>query len=218
MQLWKYLLLLPLFTVLAGVPAAEAGPKATKGAAAKDELPKIEPTGISEFDSVFMKAKAIHDTLDTEDAKLKEARKALATTLGIAEDAPVKTALDDLKGKANGKIKAVMNGKTPRLQPSEAVPDNVQAGIDAVNKLLDASEQMIDKGAELYPQSKELAAAAAAFPAKLTTMGLDPMKLMEASKKVGNNVKATGATPERVDRMVKTSEGVFTDVKGTFAE
>jgi hypothetical protein len=44
------------------------------------------------------------------------------------------------------------------------------------------------------------------------------MKLMESTKKVANNVKATGATPERVDRLVKTSEGVFTDVKGAFGE
>lgn len=219
MRLSHVLVSLPLLTLLAGVPTADAGPKNTKGAAAKqDTLPKIEATGIAEFDDVFMKAKAIHDTLDAEDKKLAEARKQVSVALGVAEDQPFKTALDDLKTKANGKIKVALKGKMPRLVPTEAVPENVQVGIDAVNNLLDAGEGMIDKGAELVPQSKALAEACAGFPEKLTTMGLDPMKLIESTKKVTNNVKATGATPDRVDRLVKTSEGLFGDVKGTFGE
>ncbi|MDP2312594.1 MAG: hypothetical protein Q8P41_06780 [Pseudomonadota bacterium] len=219
MRSLRLLLVLPLLTMLGGVPTADAAPKASKGASAKETpLPKIEATGIAEFDSVFMKAKTIHDTLDVEDTNLKEARKQVALALGVAEDAPLKTAFDDLKTKANGKLKVALKGKMPRLEATDAVPENVQAGIDAVNKLLDVSEHMIDAGVELVPQAKELATACAGFPAKLTTMGLDPMKLMESSKKVGNNVKATGATPDRVDRLVKTSEGVFTDVKGSFGE
>lgn len=202
---------------LVAVPVvAHAAPKGK--AAAEPKLPKIEATGISEFDGVFMEAKAIHDVLDVEDTKLKEARKQLAIALGVAEDQPLKTAFDELLKKANGKIKTALKGKMPRLEASEAVPENVQTGIDSVNKLLDASESMIDHGVELGPKAKSLADACVAFPERLTNMGLDPMKLASASGKVLNNVKATGATPDRVDRLVKTSEGTFTDVKGTFGE
>jgi hypothetical protein len=216
MRLSRAFLALPLFTLLAAVPAtADAAPKAAK-AAKETPLLTIEATGIAEFDDVFMKAKAIHDTLDAQDKNLTEARNALVTALGVATDAPLATAFADLKTKANGKLKLAMKGKTPRLEASDAIPDNVQAGIDAVNKLLDASESAIAAGVGLVPQSKELVAACSAFPAKLTSMGLEPMKLMDASKKVTNNVKATGATPERVDKLVKTSEGIFTDVTGAF--
>ncbi|MFN7146090.1 MAG: hypothetical protein ACK4YP_20125, partial [Myxococcota bacterium] len=150
MRLSHVLVSLPLVALLAGVPTADAGPKNTKGASTKqDTLPKIEATGIAEFDDVFLKAKAIHDTLDAEDTKLKEARKQVSVALGVAEDQPFKTALDDLKVKANGKIKVALKGKMPRLVPTEAVPENVQVGIDAVNKLLDVGEGTIDKGAEL---------------------------------------------------------------------
>lgn len=219
MRLAHVLLSLPLLTLLAGVPAAEAGPKSTKGAAAKEEtLPKIEATGIAEFDDVFMKAKAIHDTLDAEDANLKEARKQVALALGVAEDAPLKTALEDLKTKANGKLKVAFKGTMPRLEASEAVPENVQAALDAVNKLIDAGGHTVASATELVPQAAALVAACADFPSQLSSMNLEPMKLIEATKKVTGNVKTTGATPDRIDRLVKTSEGVFLDVKGTFAE
>lgn len=215
----RFLLALPLLALLGGLPEADAAPKTKGAAAAKEEkLPKIEPTGISEFDSVFMKAKTIHETLDANDTKLKEGRKQLAIALGVAEDAPLKTAFDDLKVKANGKIKLAMKGKMPRLAASEAMPDNVQKGIDAVNGLLDTSEAVMDETMGLKPEAEALAAACVDFPAKLGSMGLDPMKLAQATGKVSNNVKATGATPDRVERVGKSAEGVFVDVKGTFTE
>src|SRR5688500_15212359 len=163
-----------------------------------------------------MKAKAIHETLDAEDKKLKDARAQLATTLGIATDAPVKNALADLKTKADGKISVELDGKTPRLKPSEAVPENVQKGIDAANKLLDVSEAAWSKGKELAPEAQRLAEAASGFPAKLPDLVKDPMELAKKSKVVGTDVKVTSATPDRVDRLVKTTEGTFADVKGTF--
>ena len=219
MRSFRLLLALPLLTLLGGIPTADAAPKAAKGASAQEKpLPKIEATGIAEFDVVFMQAKTIHDALDAEDKQLVEARKQVAIALGVAEDQPLKTAFDELKKSANGKLKVALKGKMPRLEATDAIPENVQAGIDAVNKLLDAGEHAIDTGAKLVPEAKALADACIAFPGQLTTMGLDPMKLMESTKKVGNNVKAIGATPERVDRRVKTSEGVFTDVKGAFGE
>jgi hypothetical protein len=219
MRFLRLLLVLPFLGALGGVPTADAAPaKATKGAAKETPLPKIEATGIPEFDAVFMKAKTIHETLDTEDKHLVEARAQVAVALGVAADQPLKVAFDELKKRANGKLKVALKGKMPRLEATDAIPENVQTGIDAVNKLLDASEHMIDTGVQLVPEAKALADACVAFPGQLTTMGLDPMKLMESTKKVTNNVKATGATPDRVDRLVKTSEGVFLDAKATFGE
>jgi hypothetical protein len=210
-------LVLPLFIGLAVAPSiAEAKP--SKGAAAAESLPVIQPTGIPEFDEVFLKAKAIHDTLDAQDAELKTARTALTTALGVAEDAPIATALADLKTKANGKLKLVMKGKTPRLEASDAVPENVQTAIAAVNTLLDAGEKSIDASVGLVDQAKQLATACAGFPAKLPSVIQDPSKLLSAGKLVKDDVKATAATPDRVDRLMKSTEAIFTDLKGAFAE
>ena len=52
-------------------PAAFAKKAAdTSSASATSSLPKIEMTGIAEFDAVFTKAKTIQDTLDTTQAEL----------------------------------------------------------------------------------------------------------------------------------------------------
>jgi hypothetical protein len=195
---------------------AEAAPKGKAGEEKK--LPKIEATGISEFDSVFMEAKGIHDILDAEDGKLKEARKQVAVALGVAEDQPLKTAFEELKKKANGKIKVALKGKMPRLEASEAIPENVQTGIDAVNKLLDVAEAGADQAEKLGPKAESLGQACADFPDRLTKMGLDPMKLAGATPKVLSNTKATGATYDRVKRLGETTVGVATDVKSTFGE
>jgi len=219
MRFLRLLLVLPFLGALGGVPTADAAPaKTTKGAAKETPLPKIEATGIPEFDAVFMKAKTIHETLDVEDKHLIEARTEVAIALGVAADQPIKVAFDELKKRANGKLKVALKGKMPRLEATEAIPENVQTGVDAVNRLLDAGEHLIDTGVQLAPEAKALADACVDFPAKLSTMGLDPMKLIESTKKVTNNVKATGGTPVRIDRLAKTSEGIFLDAKATFGE
>jgi hypothetical protein len=199
---------------LAHPPEALAAPK--KEQKEEKALPQIVETGIAEFDSVFMKAKAIHDTLDGEDKKLKEAREQISIALGVATDAPLKTALADLNTKAGGKLKVALEGGTPKLQASEAVPENVQKAMDAVNKLIDVSAGAASKGKELYPQAQELAKAAADFPGKLPNLVSDPMELAKKTKVVTTDVKVTAATPERVDRLVKSVDGTFADVKGAF--
>lgn len=196
-------------------PVALAGEKAP--AAEEKALPKIEKSGIAEFDTVFMKARAIHDTLDAEDKTLTGARTNVNSVLGVATDAPLATAFADLKTKANGKLKIALKGTVPRLEASDALPDNAQKGLDAANSLVDAAVHAIASGKELEPEAKALAAAVVEFPASLLTMGLDPMKLLASKKVVGANVKATGATADRIVKLINTCELVFTDLKAAFA-
>ena len=144
-------------------PVALAGEKAP--AAEEKALPKIEKSGIAEFDTVFMKARAIHDTLDAEDKTLTGARTNVNSVLGVATDAPLATAFADLKTKANGKLKIALKGTVPRLEASDALPDNAQKGLDAANSLVDAAVHAIASGKELEPEAKALAAAVVEFPA-----------------------------------------------------
>ena len=195
---------------------AFAGKKEKAPAGEAKPLPKIEKIGIAEFDDVFMKARAIHDNLDEQDLKLKEARTNVNTVLGVATDAPLATAFQDLKTAANGKFKIVLKGTAPKLEASDAVPENVQKGLDAANGLVDVVVGTIAEGKKLEPQAKELAGAVVAFPGQLSGMGLDPMKLLAATKIVTANVKATGSTPDRIVQLLKSCEGIFTDLKGVF--
>lgn len=202
-----------LSLALLAAPEALAGKK-DKDAA--EELPKIVETGIAQFDGVFMKAKAIHDTLDTQDTNLKTARESINTALGVATDAPVATALADLKTKASGKISVALEGTTPKLKPADGIPDNVKTGIDATNTLVDAAVAAIKAGKDLVPQVTELVNATKAFPGQVPSLISNPMEAAKALKVVTADVKAVAGTPARIDRLVKTCEQVFTDIKSTF--
>jgi hypothetical protein len=198
---------------LLGTPAF-AKPKESK----EPPLPKIVATGISEFDSVFMEAKGIHETIDNENTALKEARKGVNKAAGVAEDEPLNTALAAIKTAANGNISLDTSGDTPRVKATDGAPDDVQASCTAINKLLDAGEKSLGVGKTLEPQAKALGDTASEFPGKLADMGLDAGTLISASPKVATDVKATASTSDRVSRLIKTCEGIFTDVKAAFAE
>jgi hypothetical protein len=217
MRLQNLVFGLPLLALLGGAPSLALAGKAAS-TTAEAPLPKIEPTGIAEFDSVFMKAKGIHDTLDTQTAAFDDARKGVNKAAGIAEDQPLDTAIAALKTAANGKITLNTSGATPRVKPAAGAPDDVQKSCDAINRLLDAGEQTLGVVKDLEPQAKEVAAAAAGFPAQLLTMKMDVSKLLDAKKKVGNDTKATAATPDRVKRLGDAATGAFTAVKNAFTE
>jgi hypothetical protein len=195
---------------------AWAGKAAAPAAGEEKELPKIEMTGISQFDSVFSRAKTIQDTLDTSHGDLQKSRENVKGTLGIATDAPLATAFADLKTKAQGKVKVAMKGNRPALEATDAVPDNVKAGIDATNQLLDQAEKTAMTAKGLVPEATELIAATADFPSQIPGLAKDPMAAAKATKTVAANLKTIKGTPERISRMVTDVESIYSDVKAAF--
>lgn len=177
----------------------------------------IEMTGVAQFDEVFAKAKAIHDSLTTQETDLKTARTNVNSALGVATDAPLATALADLKTKAAGKIKVGMNGTMPKLEAGEAVPENVQKGIDSVNGLITVSGKTAETVAGLVPQAEALVVACKDFPAQVPSLVTDPMAALKATKIVANDIKAVGQTPGRLKALGDAAVAIFNDVKAAFA-
>lgn len=217
---FRAVLLLSLFATapLVVADAAAAPPKKGQtGGAEEAKYPLIEMTGIAQFDEVFTPARSIQETLDGQKKALTDARTQLNTALGLASDSPVKTAIEDLKGKAEGKIKVAMNGNTPKLEASEAVPENVQAGIDAVNKLMAACQNTVATGQDLTAQSQELISKASAFPSQVPSLVTgDPAAAAKALKQVNANLKAMGTTPERLKMIGNEAMAIINDVRATF--
>lgn len=182
----------------------------------KMETPKIANSGIPEMDSVFSKAGTIQETVIAQTKEVCVARSHLNEALGIATDAPVSAALNDLKAKAMGKIAVAIEGDMPKLTAKEAVPENVQAGLDAANQLVAASQAAAKQTASLAPEAKDLAGAAAGFPMKVPTMKLDGVDLPTAIKVVGDNSKAMKALPGQIEALGKQFLSVATDAKAAF--
>lgn len=214
------LLLALLVTAPLVVTEADAAPK-KEAAGATDEAgkyPKIGMTGIAQFDEVFTPAKEIQDTLDSQKKDVTDARTRLNTALGVATDTPFKTAIADLSAKAEHKVKVVMKGKTPVLEPSQAVPDNVQAGLDAVNKLMEACERTVSSGQDLTTRAQDLITKASAFPGQVPQVVTgDPVAAAKALKQVNANVKAMGTTPERIKMLGAEALAMMKDVQDAFA-
>lgn len=193
--------------------AALAGKKETTTATA----PEIQMTGLAEFDGVLGQAKAIQDKIKTQTTTLTTARANVNTAIGVATDAPFKTAVDDLKAKASGKISVAMEGTMPKLKAADGMPDNVQSGLDAVNGLIDAGGATIETCAGLSKDIQGLISQAQAFPGQLPgLLKANPLDIPKKTKILGDDIKIMGDTPKMIDALVKEAEGVFNDVKAVF--
>jgi hypothetical protein len=218
MRTFKFFALASLLA--AGLTHAPEAWAAKKGEEAADpckvEAPKITNSGIPEMDEVFTKAATIQDTVAGQTGKVCTARGQLNSALGVAADAPIKTALADLQTKAAGKLQVAMDGAKPSLKATDAVPANVQAAIDAVNALIDTSAEAAKETAGLLPEAKGLATTAAGFPMKVPTIKVTGVDIPTAIKVVGENVKAIKQLPNQIEGLGAQMNGIVTDLKATF--
>ncbi len=187
----------------------------------KPKYPTIEMTGVKEFDGVFSQAKDIHDQLQTAENKITQANKNLATALNVPETTSVDEMLGELKKRANNKISVALEGGKPRLKPSDAVPEDVQKGIDAVNAMVDDLSATMDAIKGLPPQVTELVEKTKAFPGQLkpellTNNGLTAKDLPKVTKIMNGDIKATAATPDRIKGVTDQTMNLFNKIQGTF--
>ncbi len=177
---------------------------------------EIKETGISQFDEVFNKAKAIHDTMATQETNLATARTSANTALGVATDAPLSTGLAALVNAAGGKVSVAMNGTTPHLNAASGADATVTKGVDGVNGLIDAGAASVLVANALLTQATELATACADFPTQIKTLGLDAATLLKATPITASNIKSVGQTTGRISALGTAVAAIFTDVTTAF--
>ena len=199
--------------------------KAKKGdeAAESAEEEKYEAinaeTNIAEFNPTWSDAKAIQDKVTSFETDLDKVRTDLNTAAGIATDAPIQTALDDLKEKAAGKLTVALDGGKPTVTASEALPENVQAVLDAVNSGVDTVMGIVENGKTLPDDVKALIDTAKGFPAQLkpdllSSNGLKAKDLGKETKVVKANTQATIQTQDRVKGVLEAAKNFVEAVKG----
>lgn len=189
---------------------------AGKAATTTTTDPLIVLTGITQFDGVFGQGKDIQDKVIAQTTTLQTARANVNTALGVATDAPLATALGDLSTKAEKKITVAMNGTMPKLTPDAALPDNVKAGVDSVNGLIDAGKATVDTCLGLKKDAEQLVAASAAFPAQLPSLVTNPLEVAKKLKTVNDAIKGVVALPKRIDAMVAEVDGIVKDIQAVF--
>ena len=112
-----------------------------------------------------------------------------------------------------------LEGTTPKLEARDAVAENVQAGIDAVNGLLDASAATVTRGARLKENALALVEKSRDFlPQFVAEVKGNPLGAAKASATVTKSIKAIGETGPQADKLVGAGSRMaaeFTEVFGS---
>jgi archaellum component FlaC len=196
---------------------------AKKDKGSDTEYVKIEKTGIKEIDSVFNQVKDIQNTLEAVEKSINTTTSSLNTTLGLAKDTPFSTAIADLKDKAEGKVNVVMEGGSPQLSASDAVPTNVQQAIDAVNTGVEQVNSAMAGLQEIPSQVKALQTEAMGFDVNAVKeaaekQGMGLTEGLAAAKTVASNLKATSQTVNRATDVKDASVDFMGAFTGSFGE
>jgi hypothetical protein len=196
---------------------------AGKKDAAEQQTPAeltIERTGLGTMDQFFGQVQGLVDRLQVAQKDLAKGSDDLRTALDLATGTPLKDAFQDLKTKAQGKIKVAMEGNKPHLSASDAVPANVLQGIDAVNALVDADVSAATACTDVASQSAPLAQQApgmvAKVPADAKSAGLKLTEIPGVTKKVKHNVDVTIALPGEAQKTLAAAKDSLDLVVSTF--
>lgn len=212
----KLLHALPLALALSVAPSdAFAGKAADAGD--EDALPTIEETGITAFDSVFMKVKAIHDTVGGIEGRIVAVQDKIAAAVGLPAGTQLRMSMWELKQKAGGPVEVEMRGNKPYLTLGGVGSNEGKAAIEQINGAVPELLGVVTDLQKLPPQVMELVNACKGFPAQLNPQlieeaGMSPLQLPKVAKTLGKNVKATIATPGRIESLVKTTEAMLTGI------
>lgn len=212
----------------APAPGSEAGStdekkpkKDTKKGKGEDEtdakLTPIEDCGVASMDGVFHEAKDVQTKLEEQRVALKTARQNVKSALGVATNAPMSTAFEELKKTAGDKLEVALDGGTPKLKAKDAVPENVQTAIDAVNGLLDASKSTAETVVSLKENVTGLIDKSKGFPTQIVSeVKGNPLGAAKASTTVASNIKAIAAMGDQADKLVNISTRLVSDFTAAF--
>ena len=175
----------------------------------------IKATGIKTLDDFFGQAAKIDKKLDKAQRERRTGRTAIAAAVGLEKKATLPAAITELKAKAKGKVKLSMIQGVPQLKPKDAMPSDVNAGIEAVNTALASYAQAVKSLAGTPKAAAALVSKAQQMPAKLKEefSNFNPLQLpaqIRGLKALRNNLRVTSSLPKRTVTVVK---GINTDIK-----
>jgi hypothetical protein len=212
-----------LVAVLGGLMVA--GPADAKKKRSKKANTSITMTGVKSFDKVFREAKTANKKLRAAEADLKSSRKALRSALGLSKKSTYVQGLNELKRRADGKLRLYLNNGRPTLKATDAVPSGVQDGIDAINELTRTIPSSIRNLKGVATSSTKMFKKAKRFPSNLRTelgsQGIDGLldllfKAPRITRKTVRNVKVIGGMPKRAGKTSKELALISTTVKDIF--
>jgi hypothetical protein len=201
----------PVATAAGG--GGQQAKKGKKGGQQKEKPRKkkdgVQETGIKSFDRVFKEVGDIDGRLADSESQLRKGRQNLNAALGLPKGTPFSDALADLQNKAEGKLRlGVSNGAIPKLEPTDAVPANVQTAVDGFNGFTQNLTASIANVGDLSKDITRLVDATAHMPKNLvdefskSSGGVSIIEklfvLPKAVKATSHNIKIVTGLDDRV--------------------
>ncbi len=187
---------------------ALGGLSATPADAWAKSSASIEAIGIDSFDEVFNEVKVVDDILTDARKKRHRARKKINNVLEIDKSTAFTDALAELSARAEGKITVAMNGSTPTLKATDAVPTNVQEAIDAVNSAANLYVGLLKSLEDIPPQVKSVSKKAKKLKMSDLKDELGGFKLSEwrerldQVKQFKTNLEVAGKLPDKSKKLI----------------
>ncbi len=198
--------LLPL--VLALGPVSVLGPAcAKKGSTTSGGslANNIEMTGVESFDAVFREVRDVDEKLDAARVSLRSGRDGLNSALGLRKGTPFTDAVGELQQRADGKLQVVLDGGSPKLAVSDAVPGNVQAAVDSANKSLGDYTTALSDLTAIRDDLDRLVSAAESFPMQVKedagSLGLRLSELPAIASTLNHNLGLMENFPNRIEKL-----------------
>ena len=185
----------------------------------------IQMTGIQSFDAVFKKARTTNKRLRSAEQNLRASKLALRQSLKLSKQSTYVQGLRELKRRANGKLRVVMVGGTPRLRATDAVPTEIQRSIEAVNALTVRIPDTVRDLRAVSRSSKKMYNQSRKFPRniqrELSRKGVDGLwsivvRSPRIAKRTHKNLKVIGGMPKRAARVSGDLADISSSLVNTF--
>jgi hypothetical protein len=214
-----------LMVVILGGCLVSAPADAKKSKRKRKAPTTIQMTGVKSFDKVFRQAKKINKRIKDAESDLRDSRKALRSALGLTKKATYVDGLKELKERADGKLRVYVKNGRATLKAKEAVPTDVQNGIDAVNDLTRTIPSSVRNLKGAGTESVKMFRKAQKFPSniarELGSQGVDGLlailfKLPKITKRTVRNVRVMGAMSKRTGKTIKELSLISSTVTDIF--
>ncbi len=205
---WRRLAAIGALALLVAAPGSAHAKKKDK------DDDGIWQVGFETIDSFFADVDKLNRDLDAANRLLDGAKTDLNSALGLRKRTTLPKALAELNTRAEGKLGVVMKGKVPTLAASDAVPTDVQAGIDAVNGFTKKMERSMTRLADAPATASSLVKKSRTLPddvkAEIAAGNLidNIIKGPKAVKAVNHNVGVTKALPGKADKTVTRLDSI----------
>ena len=207
------------------IAAALSFAVSTNAFAEDETMLEIAETGLQSIDDVFSPVADIHTELNDAQAKLAEIEASLGTALGVSEDAPLATALADLKEQAGDALSFEMDGTTPNISIADGaeVPENVTAGVTALQTAFADLEALTADLQALPAKVGEVSTAAQAvisdvkgLKSEAKDAGIKGKAFLDLVKTGKNNLTATKQTTEHINNTVGAATSMLDTLTAPF--